>query len=339
LEKVAVLGQLFDRIPAIEQDSFIAVDVGDLGLAAAGRGVTGIVGEHPGLGVELADVDHCRTDRAVVDRKTGLLAAGDEFAGFDVGARLRIHDRALGCLARRIVLPRSGGMACATCFRTPRGKPLFCVAHPSVHCKTAAPAQARCAALPRDDVEIAAPCRQSVFCSHGEWSGLWRLAMPAAAWSCRRARLSLFPNTANTSKIGGEVLRPVSAARNGCATVPSLTPLRSAKARTACSVVSALQGSTILRSAERSPRRLRASAVSRPAALLSGTSGRLAAMKRAPSASSTRVLARSFSPAMAASSFLRISGVNLAASSGPQAMCGSTRSSSARRSASAVWRK
>src|SRR5262252_8574905 len=89
----------------------------------------------------------------------------------------------------------------------------------------------------------------------------YRLAVLGPAWSCSRPRLSFFPSTANTSKIGGEVVRPVSAARNGCATFPSLSPLRSAKARTACSVVFALQGSTILRSAERSPRRLRVSAV------------------------------------------------------------------------------
>ena len=34
LEEVAVLGQLLDRIAAIEQDAFVAVDIGDLGLAA-----------------------------------------------------------------------------------------------------------------------------------------------------------------------------------------------------------------------------------------------------------------------------------------------------------------
>ena len=35
LEEVAVLGQLLDRIAAIEQDALVAVDVGDLGLAGA----------------------------------------------------------------------------------------------------------------------------------------------------------------------------------------------------------------------------------------------------------------------------------------------------------------
>jgi predicted RNase H-like nuclease len=41
LEEVAVLGELLDRIAAVEQDALVAVDVGDLGLAAAGRGEAG----------------------------------------------------------------------------------------------------------------------------------------------------------------------------------------------------------------------------------------------------------------------------------------------------------
>ena len=45
LEKIAVLGQVFDRIAAIEQHAFVAVDIGDLGLAAGGRRKAGIVGE------------------------------------------------------------------------------------------------------------------------------------------------------------------------------------------------------------------------------------------------------------------------------------------------------
>ena len=34
LQEVAVLGELLDRIAAIEQDAFVAVDIGDLGFAA-----------------------------------------------------------------------------------------------------------------------------------------------------------------------------------------------------------------------------------------------------------------------------------------------------------------
>src|SRR4249920_709146 len=49
-----------------------------------------------------------------------------------------------------------------------------------------------------------------------------------AVWSRSRARLSSRPRTASTSNIGGDVVRPVSAARNGCAIAPSLRPARSA---------------------------------------------------------------------------------------------------------------
>src|SRR5207302_24436 len=44
------------------------------------------------------------------------------------------------------------------------------------------------------------------------------------AWSPSRARLSVLPSTASTSKIPGEVVRPVSAARSGCATERTTSP-------------------------------------------------------------------------------------------------------------------
>ncbi len=64
LEEVAVLGQLLDRIAAIEQHALVAVDVGDLRFAARRRREAGIEGEHAGLAVERADVDHGRPDAA-----------------------------------------------------------------------------------------------------------------------------------------------------------------------------------------------------------------------------------------------------------------------------------
>ena len=63
-EEVAFFGQLLDRIAAVFQDAGVAVDIGDLGLAASGRGEAGVVGEHSGLGVELGDVDDVRPDGA-----------------------------------------------------------------------------------------------------------------------------------------------------------------------------------------------------------------------------------------------------------------------------------
>ena len=69
LEEVAVLGEIGDRIAAIEQHALVAVDIGDLGFAAPGRGETRVVGEDAGLGVELADVQNLGANRSVVDRE------------------------------------------------------------------------------------------------------------------------------------------------------------------------------------------------------------------------------------------------------------------------------
>ncbi len=75
LDEIAVFGELFDRIAAIEQDAFVAVDIGDGGFAARRRGEAGIIGEEPGLAVELADVDDRRADRAVLDRQSETFVA------------------------------------------------------------------------------------------------------------------------------------------------------------------------------------------------------------------------------------------------------------------------
>jgi hypothetical protein len=56
-EEVAVLRQLLDRVAAIQQLALVAVDEGDLRLAACRRQETGVVGEQAGLGAEGADVD------------------------------------------------------------------------------------------------------------------------------------------------------------------------------------------------------------------------------------------------------------------------------------------
>ena len=69
LEEVAMLGELLDRIAAVEQDPFVAVDEGDLRFAGGGRRESGIVGEDAGLLVESADIDDLRTERPVADCK------------------------------------------------------------------------------------------------------------------------------------------------------------------------------------------------------------------------------------------------------------------------------
>ena len=81
LEEVAVLGELIDRVAAIEQDALVAVDIGDLRLGCCGRGKAGIVGEHPGLAIELGDVDDARADGAFFYRQFHGLVVDCECAG------------------------------------------------------------------------------------------------------------------------------------------------------------------------------------------------------------------------------------------------------------------
>src|SRR5215472_16710636 len=84
-----MLGELLDRIAAIEQDAFVAVDIGDLGFAARGRGEARIVSEHPGLPVELRDVDDAWADRAVMRREFDDLIADRDRA--DDCAHVQAH--------------------------------------------------------------------------------------------------------------------------------------------------------------------------------------------------------------------------------------------------------
>ena len=69
LEEIAVLSELVDRITPVEEHALVAVNIGDLGFRARGRGKARVVGEHARLGVELADVDHRRAHGAFADRQ------------------------------------------------------------------------------------------------------------------------------------------------------------------------------------------------------------------------------------------------------------------------------
>ena len=81
LHEARLLGQLVDRIAAVEQDALVAVDVGDRALAAGGRGEAGVVGELVRFAVELADIDDVRADRAFQQRVGEFAAIGGEFDG------------------------------------------------------------------------------------------------------------------------------------------------------------------------------------------------------------------------------------------------------------------
>ena len=74
-----ILARAMDRIFILhadhEQNAAVAVDEGDLRLATRSGGEAGIVGEHPRLAVERANVQHVRAHRALDDREIELLAA------------------------------------------------------------------------------------------------------------------------------------------------------------------------------------------------------------------------------------------------------------------------
>src|SRR4029079_7302526 len=132
LHEGRIFRELLDRVAAGKQYSLLAVALGDGAAAARRRGEARVVSEHPGLVVELADVDHFGADRAFEDRISMIGAVdpkGHRFVGHSFGSTI---------------------------------------------------------------------------------------------WSAMRARLSSLPNKASTSNIPGDVVRPVSAARSGWASLPSL---------------------------------------------------------------------------------------------------------------------
>ena len=63
-DEVRVLGKLLDRVAPVHQDAFFPVDERDVGLAAARRDESGVVGEHALFAVQACNVDNiwsCRT--------------------------------------------------------------------------------------------------------------------------------------------------------------------------------------------------------------------------------------------------------------------------------------
>src|SRR5262249_13160130 len=62
LHEVALIRQFFDRVTAIEQNPLVAVYISDVGTTGGGRHKAGIVGEMPGLGIKLADIDNARAN-------------------------------------------------------------------------------------------------------------------------------------------------------------------------------------------------------------------------------------------------------------------------------------
>ena len=85
-QEVTVGGQLLDGVAAVQQLTLVTVDVGDLGVARSCGQEARVVGELAGLAVQLADVNHIRADRTLVDRQfhTGA-AVRKRQGGFHVG--------------------------------------------------------------------------------------------------------------------------------------------------------------------------------------------------------------------------------------------------------------
>ena len=61
LQEIRAFGKLLDGISAMQEDAFIAIDVGDVRIAGSGGDEAGIVSEIPLVG-EFAHIDHGRTD-------------------------------------------------------------------------------------------------------------------------------------------------------------------------------------------------------------------------------------------------------------------------------------
>ena len=68
-EEIAMLGELLDRIAAIEQHAGIAVDIGNRGTTACSGKETWIVSKFSSLAEQGADIDHIRSDRAAENGK------------------------------------------------------------------------------------------------------------------------------------------------------------------------------------------------------------------------------------------------------------------------------
>src|SRR5206468_10104260 len=182
----------------------------------------GIVGEVPGLVVELADIDDLGADRAFDD---GQL---ERFAGCIVGQRHRAsrsHDIGVVAVHRRTTIVSPG------CRWT-----------------------GAVAASGAESAAVAA-LSNAVRILQCNIANARTQAEPLAA-SVMRPRLSSWPSASMTSKIPGDAVEPVRAARSGCATAPNLTFLLSAKSRSRCSSTSACH-SVPLRPAANSPSRCR----------------------------------------------------------------------------------
>ena len=103
LEIVGLLGELVDRVAAVEQLTLVAVDIGDRRLTGSGGRKARVIGEDAHIRVELADVDDRRAVHCIVDRQFDRLVVVGQCCG--AGGRGVIHR--LRPFLQRSVLPRN----------------------------------------------------------------------------------------------------------------------------------------------------------------------------------------------------------------------------------------
>src|SRR5690606_15624973 len=78
-EEARQLGELLDRVTAVKQHAFFAVDVRDCALAARGSGKTRVEREDVTLAIELRNAQYFWPDRRLADGKLRLFARGGVF--------------------------------------------------------------------------------------------------------------------------------------------------------------------------------------------------------------------------------------------------------------------
>ena len=88
------LGQLLDRVAPIPQFALVAVDEGDRGIAACGRGEARIIGENARLAIQLADVQNVRPLGRGQDGQLVIGIVDQQFGGLCLG-----HPKVLSGLA------------------------------------------------------------------------------------------------------------------------------------------------------------------------------------------------------------------------------------------------
>jgi len=91
LKIVAALDELIDRVPAIEQHTLVAIDIGDRRTAGAGFAECRVVGPIPGFLAQPAGIDHRRPERRLDQRQFGAAIAARDLDRRGSGGHRSLH--------------------------------------------------------------------------------------------------------------------------------------------------------------------------------------------------------------------------------------------------------